>query len=402
MKKFFLVVLMSIVGCSLLSSCDMVERFYPLLDYEAIAKNSQDIYARNDAYAQGDTMCLDRLLVKTFEEKKNISSRYQYTLAKPKVEWQRRHLDWMMSKDGKHMRWVLFYLMVGISIVGLLLPLVYVKLREKMEDRQRGRLEKKAENAILKGDYDKADAVYDKLEKMQPVARKFSKLSHWSNRSIPYLLFALTLLEGLYLFLFNFNMPMLSPTRVGGWNALINITLLAFVMFLQMFAMWIYSDMLSWQNDSESRWWMLPIKWILAIAVLVVILKNTFVMPLEIVSLVIGAVCMVYVLKHNRIEPLVDVKVYGVTLFLMSYIFMYFLSYALLIILTIIMIIIGLMFGLKMVNASVEFGNDQNHINEMMQKNPTMTYEQASHRYYEEKRAEIKKAMEAEKINYNR
>lgn len=398
MKKSIFVFLMTIIGCGMLTSCELVEKIYPLIDYVAVEKNTQDIYARNDAYVPGDTMSLDTALVAAFTTNKNISSKYQYTISKPKVEWQRKNLDWILSKDGRHMRWVFFYILVAIGILGLWGPLLYVKFKEKMEDKQINRLENKAEKAIMKGKYEQADAIYAKLEKIQGTSSRFSELSHWTNRIIPYSLLVLTLVEGLYLFFFNFNMPMLSPSRVGLWNALINIALLALVMISQALVMYLYSDLISTLNHSESRWWLLPIKWFIVIAVLVVIFKNTFVMPLEIIALILGAICMIYVMVKNKVQPSIDVNVYAVTLFLMSYIYMYLLSYTLLIILTIVVIIIGLIMGFKAVGAGVEFSNDRSRIQERIQRNPTLSYDEASRQYYAEKRAEMKKAMEAQKF----
>lgn len=90
MKKNAFIVLSVIIMCSMFSSCGVVEQTYPLIDYVTVEKSSQDLYARNDAFAVGDTMCMDTTLVASFAKRKNISSKYQYIISKPKVEWQRK------------------------------------------------------------------------------------------------------------------------------------------------------------------------------------------------------------------------------------------------------------------------------------------------------------------------
>ena len=395
MKKNVFFMLAALIGCSMFSSCGVIESTYPLIDYVIVDKSSQDIYARNDAYAAGDTMCLDTTLVATFAQKKNISSKYQYLISKPKVEWQRKNLAWITSKDGKHMRWVLFYTLLGISALGLWAPLLYVKFTERMEEKRTNRLEKKAEKALSNEKYRDADELYAKLENSQTASSHFGELGHWTNRIIPYSLLALTIVEGLYMFLFNFNMPMLSPARVGLWNAFFNIALLAFTLFSQSLGMYLYADLASTLNNAELRWWQLPIKWFIAIAILVAIFKNVFVMPLDIIAVVLGAICMIHVIRNNKAKPTVDVTIFAVTLLLMSYIYMYMLSYTLLIILTIILIFgVLFLFFKNGVGGSVEFSNDQANIRERMQRNPSLTREEASRQYYAEKRAEIKKEME--------
>ncbi len=395
MKKNAFIVLSVIIMCSMFSSCGVVEKTYPLIDYVTVEKSSQDLYARNDAFAAGDTMCLDTTLVASFAKRKNISSKYQYIISKPKVEWQRKNLGWIASKDGRHTRWTLFYTLLGISVLGLWMPLFYVKFVEKMEEKRINWLEKKAEKAISKMKYEVADNLYAKLENIKTYSSHFGELKHWTNRIIPYSLLALTIVEGLYLFIFNFNMPMLSPVRVGLWNAFINIVLLTVVLFSQSLGMYLYADLLSTLNHSDLRWWQLPIKWFIAIAILVAIFKNTFVMPLDIIAVLLGAICMIHVLLKNKAKPTIDVIVFAVTLLLMSYIYMYMLSYTLLVILTIVFVFAALFLLFKNgVGASVEFSNDQSNIRERMQRNPTLSYDEASRQYYAEKRAEIKKKME--------
>ena len=90
MKKNAFIVLSVIIMCSMFSSCGVVEKTYPLIDYVTVEKSSQDLYARNDAFAAGDTMCLDTTLVASFAKRKNISAKYQYIISKPNVEWQRK------------------------------------------------------------------------------------------------------------------------------------------------------------------------------------------------------------------------------------------------------------------------------------------------------------------------
>lgn len=395
MKKNTFLVLSVVIMCSMFSSCGVVEKTYPLIDYVTVEKSSQDLYARNDAFAAGDTMCLDTTLVASFAKRKNISSKYQYIISKPKVEWQRKNFGWIASKDGRRMRWTLFYTMLGISVLGLWMPLLYAKFMEKMEERRINRLEKKANKAISKEKYVEADNLYAKLENTKTYSSHFGELKHWTNRIIPYSLLALTIVEGLYLFIFNFNMPMLSPARVGLWNAFINIVLLTVVIFSQSLGMYLYADLASTLNHSDLRWWQLPIKWFIAIAILVAIFKNTFVMPLDIIAVLLGAICMIHVLLNNKVKPMIDVAVFAVTLLLMSYIYMYMLSYTLLVILTIVFIFAALFLLFKNgVGASVEFSNDQSNIRERMQRNPTLSYDEASRQYYAEKRAEIKKKME--------
>lgn len=395
MKKNAFIVLSVIIMCSMFSSCGVVEQTYPLIDYVTVEKSSQDLYARNDAFAVGDTMCMDTTLVASFAKRKNISSKYQYIISKPKVEWQRKNLGWIMSKDGRHTRWTLFYTMLGISVLGLWMPLLYAKFVEKMEERRINRLEKKANKAISKEKYVEADNLYAKLENTKTYSSHFGELKHWTNRIVPYSLLALAIIEGLYLFIFNFNMPMLSPVRVGLWNAFINIVLLTVVLFSQSLGMYLYADLLSTLNHSDLRWWQLPIKWFIAIAILVAIFKNTFVMPLDIIAVLLGAICMIHVLLNNKVKPMIDVAVFAVTLLLMSYIYMYMLSYTLLVILTIVFIFAALFLLFKNgVGASVEFSNDQSNIRDRMQRNPTLSYDEASRQYYAEKRAEIKKKME--------
>lgn len=92
---------------------------------------------------------------------------------------------------------------------------------------------------------------------------------------------------------------------------------------------------------------------------------------------------------------MIDVAVFAVTLLLMSYIYMYMLSYTLLVIMTIVFIFAALFLLFKNgVGASVEFSNDQSNIRDRMQRNPTLSYDEASRQYYAEKRAEIRKQME--------
>lgn len=395
MKKTIFFAFLALLGCSLFTSCGVVDSTYPLIDYVIVQKSTQDLYARNDAFAVGDTMCLDTALVASFAKKKNISVKYQYLISKPKVEWQRHNLAWIASKDGRHMRWVLFYILIGISALGLWVPLIYVKFMEKNDDRRIARLEKKADKALSKGNYGEADEVYAKLENTRSVSSHFGDLDHWTNRIIPYSLLALTIVEGLYMFLFNFNMPMLSPARVGFGNAFFNIALMAFVIFSQGLGMYLYADLASVKNSSESRWWMLPIKWFVALSILVAIFKNLFVLPLDLVAIVLGLICFFTVLRNNKAKPRLDVAIYAATLLLMSYIYLYMLSYTLLIILTII-IIFGVLFIFfkNGVGGSVEFGNDQANIRDRMQRNPSLTYDEASRQYYTEKRAELKEKMQ--------
>lgn len=395
MKKTVFFVLMVLIGCSLFSSCGVVETTYPLIDYVIVQKSTQDLYARNDAFAVGDTMCLDTALVAKFTNKKNISTKYQYLISKPKVEWQRHNLAWIVSKDGRHTRWVLFYILICTSAVGLWAPLFYVKFMEKNEARRIARLEDKAEKALAKGNYGDADEVYAKLENAHSASSHFGDLTHWTNRIIPYSLLALTIVEGLYMFLFNFNMPMLSPARVGFGNAFFNIALLAFVLFSQGLGMYLYADLASTKNDSVSRWWMLPLKWFVGLSILVAIFKNIFVLPLDLVALVLGAICMISVLRNNKTKPRLDVALYAVTLLLMSYIYLYMLSYTLFIILAIIIIFGALFLFFKNgVGGSVKLSIDESNIRSRMQRNPTLTHEEASRQYYAEKRAELKDKMQ--------
>ena len=53
MKKNAFLVLSVIIVCSMFSSCGVVEKTYPLIDYVTVEKSSQDLYARNDAFCYG-------------------------------------------------------------------------------------------------------------------------------------------------------------------------------------------------------------------------------------------------------------------------------------------------------------------------------------------------------------
>lgn len=375
-----------------LSSCEMVEqKFYPFLDYVVVEKNTQDIYARNDAYA-ADTMCLDTSLVEAFRLKQNISAKWQYTLAKPKVEWQRCHLSWLESKSARSTRWFLFRLLFAVALLGFWLPTFWEKWYEKRHDKKRDKLTDKADMALLKGNLEEADRLYAKCEEMGSSAFKCAPIERWTSRIMPYTMLLLLLIEGAYLFMFNFNMSMVSPARIGFWSSLINLALLFTVLLAQVMLPYVYSSMLADANSSESSLWHLPLKWSVLLAIPTILLINTFVLPFDAAILILGIICCVYVLVRNKAVHLFEVKIYALCM-LLSYVFMYFVSYALLVVFTVGIIVIGCFFGLKMVGRSVQYSYDNQNIRERMRRNPTMTYDEASRKYYEEKRAELREKM---------
>ena len=383
-KLFFI----AAICCISLTSCD---RLYPLLDYVIVEKNTSDIYARNDSYA-ADTMCLDTALVASFKNKQNISARWQYNLAKPKVEWQRDHLEWIESKSGRSMRWVLFRVIFIIPIVGFWIPMLIDKLQERRHLRKRDKLSSKAAKAEQKGDLVKAEQLYAECEKMEELPQTPPVLS-WSSRLMPYTLLLMLITEGAYLFMFNFNMSMLSPMRVGLLNAFVNIFLLLSAILAHILIIMLYSDYLAHANSSSSSLWKLPLKWSLILAIPLIFLINTFAMPFDIIILLLGLICCVYILVKDKKVRNVDVRVFALAM-LLSYIFMYVVAYTLLVIFTIGLIVLGIMLGIKAVSASVDISIDNEKINQHMRNHPGETRDQAEYAYYAEKRAEMRKKIE--------
>ena len=397
MKVAKLLVIM--MTCLLFSSCDMVERsFNPLVDYVVVQKNTEDIYARNDAYA-ADTMCVDTALVASFRLKQNISSKWQYVLAKPKVEWQRNHSEWLSSKSARSMRWILFRLLFIVALIGFWIPQFADKIRERIHTRKLDKLVAKAEKAEEKGKLEEADRLYAQCEELGPTPFKKEAAEYFTSRLMPYTLLLMLLIEGLYIFMFNFNMPMLSPGRVGFASALINAVLLIASLLSQILIVMLYSNYLAHANNSTSSLWRLPLKWAMILAIPVVILLNTFVMPFDIIIMVLGIICCAYILIKNKQVKLIDAKIFALCM-LFTYIFMYMVAYTYLVILTVGAIVVGLFFGLKAVGASVDMSVDSQKIKDYQRSHPGITHEEASRAYYAQKREELRKEMEKQKVEY--
>lgn len=382
----------------MLTSCELVkDNVYPIIDYVTVTKNTSEIYARHDVYAS-DTMCLDTLLVRAFSERKNISSRYQYIMESPKVSWQKSHLQWIASKSGAKVRKYLLMTLIVLALGGFLVIFLISGLQKSIGERRLSHKQKSAQKAMDSGNYEKAEKLYEECELMDVKIHTGRSIDTLQYRVIPYVMLAMVLVEGIYLFMFNFNMPLISFIRVSPWNCIVNTLFLTLAMMAQLLMMWLYSEELDDNNGCNSvRWWRIPIKYLLGIALGVVVLKNTFVMPLDLISIAMGGYSCFFVLTKNKAVTNPEVKVYAVTLLLSSYIFMYFLSYVLLLIVAYVFIVIGFVFCLKLVGTSSSYAVDRNNIQKRMFYSPGKTYEQVSHEYYAEKRQEAIKKYKQQK-----
>lgn len=375
-----------IVLCGILSSCSFAEdTIYPLLDRVTTTKNSQDIYARNDAYSENDTLCKDTALVNTAIKRKNFSTKWQYTISKPKVEWQRNNSEWLNNNSGATKYW-LFITLVAISILGFWIPTSFYSIRTKQIRNKISSFENKGDKALENGDGEKADEYFGKCESLAKELERYASPSYWRNRIMPYVLGIMTLIEGIYLFLFNFDMPMLSPARYGFWIASLDMLLLALAVFTQFMLMHSYSEALAQANKSTSKIWFIPEKCILIFAIPLIILVNSYAAIIEAIMGIIGLLYLCFIFIKNKNAKSIESTIFSILILANCYIFLYFFSYVVLVILTAAIIVIGIIASTKVLTSSKGISTNNKKIHQKMQDNPQLSLSEACHTYYEEKK----------------
>lgn len=225
--------------------------------------------------------------------RKNLELRS--AIEKPKAVFQTKHMGWINSIKGYKCSCWLFYAMAAVCFIGFLLPYLFVVIR-----------------------------------------RKWNKTSLWFNNLLPIVVVLLTIMEAVYLFLFNYTIPLLFNI-CDFCRCVFNMLCAVVILLTQTFSSALYAEHLAMKNGSDSKAWGGYVCWSWILAIVGAFFDRYIGAFLQTITLYIGIVTFFFTLINNRQEKTVMACIYTVTMLIFPWVFGRFLSCSLMLVLAVLL-----------------------------------------------------------------
>ena len=361
--KSKLVLLLLFSSVLTLTSCTLVkEKVYPFVDEAAVRWDNE----RVNSYvllSKDSTVTVPGLdggvtIDATPHGLRRKNLEFHSAIEKPKVNFQTKHEEWITSVDGHKCMYWLFYAMVAVCVIGFLLPFLLVVIRSKCD-----------------------------------------KASPWFNNLLPIVVVLLTIMEAIYLFIFNYTIPPLSPTIYGFWRWVLNMLCMVVILLTQTFCSALYAEHLAMKNESNSKVWGGYVRWSWILALVGAFFYRYVGFFLQMIALVVGVITFLFTLVRNRKEKTAAARIHTVTMLAFPWVFVYFLSYSLLLVFVVLLGCIGLLFILKGIGMGASFSSEQAAITERYNRHPEKyaNRSDAEREYYAEKAKKAERKAKAKK-----